>query len=141
MEVIDYAYLESILNKKNLKVTPQRLHILSLIKQFGHMDIDELYLQIKKNYPYMSLATIYKNISVMVENGILNEIKIAQQKTKYELLADFHAHFICTNCKKIKDLDIDISCILKGFDQASVQSVQLQIYGICNACQKKKNLI
>ncbi|AHF96556.1 MAG: Fur family transcriptional regulator [Desulfurella sp.] len=141
MEVIDYAYLESILNKKNLKVTPQRLHILSLIKQFGHMDIDELYLQIKKNYPYMSLATIYKNISVMVENGILNEIKIAQQKTKYELLADFHAHFICTNCKKIEDLDIDISCILKGFDQASVQSVQLQIYGICNACQKKKNLI
>ncbi|MGC9258385.1 Fur family transcriptional regulator, partial [Desulfurella sp.] len=139
MEVIDYAYLESILNKKNLKVTPQRLHILSLIKQFGHMDIDELYLQIKKNYPYMSLATIYKNISVMVENGILNEIKIAQQKTKYELLADFHAHFICTNCKKIEDLDIDISCILKGFDQASVQSVQLQIYGICNACQKKKN--
>ncbi|MGC8502908.1 Fur family transcriptional regulator [Desulfurella sp.] len=141
MEVINYAYLESILNKKNLKVTPQRLHILSLIKQFGHMDIDELYLQIKKNYPYMSLATIYKNISVMVENGILNEIKIAQQKTKYELLADFHAHFICTNCKKIEDLDIDISCILKGFDQASVQSVQLQIYGICNACQKKKNLI
>ncbi|MGB9744816.1 MAG: Fur family transcriptional regulator [Desulfurella sp.] len=141
MEVIDYAYLESILNKKNLKVTPQRLHILSFIKQFGHMDIDELYLQIKKNYPYMSLATIYKNISVMVENGILNEIKIAQQKTKYELLADFHAHFICTNCKKIEDLDIDISCILKGFDQASVQSVQLQIYGICNACQKKKNLI
>ncbi|SDC74784.1 Fur family transcriptional regulator, peroxide stress response regulator [Desulfurella multipotens] len=141
MEVIDYAYLESILNKKNLKVTPQRLHILSLIKQFGHMDIDELYLQIKKNYPYMSLATIYKNISVMVENGILNEIKIAQQKTKYELLADFHAHFICTNCKKIEDLDIDISCILKSFDQASVQSVQLQIYGTCNACQKKKNLI
>ncbi|WP_291490586.1 Fur family transcriptional regulator [Desulfurella sp.] len=138
MEVIDYAYLESILNKKNLKVTPQRLHILSLIRQFGHMDIDELYLQIKKNYPYMSLATIYKNISVMVENGILNEIKIAQQKTKYELLADFHAHFICTNCKKIEDLDIDISCILKDFDQANVQSVQLQIYGICKTCQKKR---
>lgn len=134
----DYEFLENMLAKKNLKVTPQRLQILALIGQFGHLDIDELYAKITKDYPYISLATIYKNISIMVENDILNEIKIAQEKTKYELSTNAHAHFICTNCKKIEDLDIDINCILESFDKGSVAYVNIQIYGTCNACQTKK---
>jgi Fe2+ or Zn2+ uptake regulation protein len=134
----NYEFLENILVKKNLKVTPQRLQILSLIREFGHLDIDELYAKITMGYPYISLATIYKNISTMVENGILNEIKIGGAKTKYELSTNSHAHFICTECKKIEDLDINVNCLLDSFDKGSAASVNVLIYGTCNACQEKK---
>jgi len=132
----NYGFLENILVKKNLKVTPQRLLILSLIRQYGHLDIDELYTKITIDYPFISLATIYKNISTMVENGILNEIKISGAKTKYELSTNSHAHFICTECKKIEDLDINVNCLLDNFGKGSATSVNVIIYGICSTCQK-----
>lgn len=134
----DYEFLENILVKKNLKVTPQRLEILFFIRQYGHLDIDELYAKITNNYPYISLATIYKNISIMVENGILNEIKIGGTKTKYELLTTSHAHFICIECKKMEDIHLNVDCILEGFKEGSVTSVNVLIYGTCNACHAKK---
>ncbi|MGE4546482.1 MAG: Fur family transcriptional regulator [Desulfurella sp.] len=134
---VSYEFLENILVKKNLKVTPQRLLILSLIRQFGHLDVDELYAKITVDYPYISLATIYKNISTMVENGILNEVKIGGAKTKYELSTNSHAHFICIQCKKIEDLDINVDCLLDNFNKGSVASVNVLIYGTCNACQSK----
>jgi len=133
----NYEYLKNILIEKKLKVTPQRLQILALVLKYGHISINELYENIKGQYPHISLATIYKNVSTMVECGILNEIKINQDHTKYELSKTTHAHFICLSCKRIEDIDLDTSPILKGFDKGLIQKVNIQVYGICKACERK----
>ncbi len=132
-----YGYLKNILIEKKLKVTPQRLQILALVHSYGHISINELYKNIVGQYPYISLATIYKNVSTMVDCGILNEIKINQHHTNYELATTAHAHFICTNCKRIEDIDLDISAVLKEFNKGLIQKVNIQIYGICKTCEKK----
>ncbi len=133
----NYEYLKNILIEKKLKVTPQRLQILALVQTYGHISINELYDNIVGQYPYISLATIYKNVSTMIECGILNEIKINQDYTKYELSKTTHAHFICLSCKRIEDIDLDTSPILKGFDKGLIQKVNIQVYGICKACERK----
>ncbi len=133
----NYEYLKNMLIEKKLKVTPQRLQILALVQTYGHISINELYDNIVGQYPYISLATIYKNVSTMIECGILNEIKINQDYTKYELSKTTHAHFICLSCKRIEDIDLDTSPILKGFDKGLIQKVNIQVYGICKACERK----
>lgn len=134
----DYAYFKEILSKKKLKITPQRLNILKLVKYFGHIDIDALYSEVSKDFPSISLATIYKNIALMVENGILNEVKIPQGKTKYELAIKTHAHFICTNCSYIEDIEIDNTCLLKSLENYTVNSANIQIFGLCKSCEQLK---
>lgn len=129
---------QNILSKKNLKITPQRLEILNLIHKAGHIDIDVLYKQIKRHFPSVSLATIYKNITVMVKNDIINEVKINQNKTKYELVTKPHAHLICTNCLTVEDINIDEKCLLENVKGFNIQFVNIQVYGLCQNCKIKK---
>ena len=70
---------ENLLREHGLKVTPQRLGILSLMQQSGHVSVDDLYAEIKKQFPSVSLATMYKNINTMMNSSIVIEIKIPKR--------------------------------------------------------------
>jgi len=52
----------SLLKENDLKATIQRTSILQSIDKAGHINIDDIYEDVKKQYPTLSLATIYKNI-------------------------------------------------------------------------------
>jgi Fur family peroxide stress response transcriptional regulator len=54
--------IKELLQKSKLKATPQRVAILKSIEKLGHASIEEIYEDIKENFPSISLATIYKNI-------------------------------------------------------------------------------
>ena len=115
------------LKAKNLKVTPQRIAILSEIEANGHMDVDELYERIKEFYPSISLATIYKNISALCDANILREIKAPNHKQKYELACDKHIHVACEKCGKFEDLKIDttkLGNIMTSINAAGNQSAK-----------------
>ncbi|MGD9595599.1 MAG: Fur family transcriptional regulator, partial [Wolinella sp.] len=76
---------EELLKENHLKVTPQRMAILQEIYKAGHINIEDIYENIKTLYPSMSLATIYKNLTSMQEANIVRELKVPNQKQKYEL--------------------------------------------------------
>ena len=126
--------LKSLLEESNLKITPQRLAILKELENKGHASIEEIYETIKEMFPSISLATIYKNINSLKEEGIISEICL-HQKPKYELQKDPHAHFICKNCGYVED--VPFSEILdKNIDDKYPNSQkELYIYGICSKCK------
>lgn len=97
-------YLE-ILKKNNLKATPQRISILKVLKKHEHPNIDELYEQIKKDYPAISLATVYKNLSTMIDGGLVIELSIPNNKSKYDIYEYEHIHLVCNNCLSVQDVD------------------------------------
>jgi Fur family ferric uptake transcriptional regulator/Fur family peroxide stress response transcriptional regulator len=78
-------YIE-ILKQNELKATFQRINILKIVEKNGHIDIDGIYEQIKQVLPTISLATVYKNIISMTQNGVLVEVPIIGKKSKYELI-------------------------------------------------------
>ncbi len=49
----------------NIKITPQRLAIVRLMESYGHISVREIFEKIKKNLPFLSLATRYKNINLV----------------------------------------------------------------------------
>ncbi len=134
----DYGVL---LKKYHLKATPQRIYMVNEIEKKGHINIDDLYESLKKSFPYISLATVYKNINAMVKNGFLSEVKIPKMKTKYELTKDEHAHLICIKCGRLEDIFIDTQSINNAIIQKSgysIEKILVQIEGICPKCQNNK---
>lgn len=108
--MINYTIL---LKEYDLKVTPQRVAIVEELYSNGHMNIDDLYKKLLEKFPSISLATIYKNINAMIEKVFLNEVKIPNAKSVYELVKDEHSHLVCSSCGKIEDVDLDISNLVK----------------------------
>jgi len=131
------SYIEQLQNK-NLKVTPQRLEIVDIITQQGHITIDNLYQSLQKKFPTLSLATVYKNINTMQEKEFVSEVKIPNQKNVYEIKKKKHSHIICTKCSNIIDINIDISDVIIKAKQASnyiVEDSSVVFSGICPKCQ------
>jgi len=96
----DYA---ALLKKSGLKATFQRMNILGVVEKYGHMSVEDIYAEVAKVHPSLSLATVYKNIILMMEKGVLVEVPIVGKKSKYELAKADHMHLICTECGEVED--------------------------------------
>ena len=134
----DYA---NLLKESGLKATFQRMNILGSIEKHGHMTIDDIYEKVIKTHPSLSLATVYKNIILMVEKGVLTEVPITGKKSKYELVKDDHIHLVCTECGEVEDrphnenADALFSSMTKN-ENFSLCKQQINLYGVCNHCQE-----
>ena len=138
--MIDYAVL---LKESGLKATFQRMNILEVIHTNGHMSVDDIYDEVIKVHSSLSLATIYKNIILMMENGVLVEVPIVGKKSKYELSKTDHMHLICTECGEVEDkscLDSTDKILYEVTSQEhfKLKKRQINLYGICEKCQMKE---
>jgi Fur family ferric uptake transcriptional regulator/Fur family peroxide stress response transcriptional regulator len=133
----DYA---SLLKESGLKATFQRMNMLECIEKYGHMSIDSIYDEVVKSHPSLSLATVYKNIILMVENGVLVEVPITGLKPKYELVKDDHIHLVCTECGEVEDkphnanADALFATMSKN-ENFTLSKQQINLYGVCSQCQ------
>lgn len=127
-----------LLKEYDLKVTPQRVAIVEELYKNGHMNIDELYKNLQSKFPSISLATIYKNVNAMVEKIFLNEVKLPDTKTVYELVKDSHSHLVCSSCGNIEDIHLDTSIIedsLSTMSKFKVENTEVVFSGTCQKCQ------
>ena len=134
----DYALL---LKKSGLKATFQRMNILENIDMYGHMSIDSIYAEVIKTHPSLSLATVYKNIILMVEKGVLVEVPITGQKSKYELSKEDHIHLVCTECGEVEDKPKDsvadaLFTSMTEQENFTLCKQQINLYGVCSHCQE-----
>ncbi|MDR2789946.1 MAG: transcriptional repressor [Campylobacteraceae bacterium] len=148
LENIEYdallASFKDILKRNGLKFTTQREVILkTLYSNNGHFTPDALYLIIKEKYPELNvgIATVYRTLNVLEESDIATSLSFGSQGKKFELgNKPHHDHIICKNCGTIVE-----------FEDKSIEKLQekiaknnnfkltghlMQLYGICNNCQK-----
>jgi Fur family peroxide stress response transcriptional regulator len=129
------------LKEYHLKATPQRIYMIEEIEKKGHIDIDTLYESLKNIFPYISLATVYKNINSMTNNGFLTEVKIPKLKTRYEISKENHAHLLCKKCGELMDIDINSKTITNKAERESgykIEKTLITFEGICPKCQKEE---
>ena len=128
----------SLLQNNDLKATIQRTSILKSIDQAGHINVDEIYEDVKELHPTLSLATIYKNIILMQENNVIVEVPMNGQKSKYELTKEEHMHLICQVCGAIEDREIrpeaKEALVVENF---KLNSSKINLYGVCQSCQER----
>ena len=128
----------SILREHNLKATPQRLEIINAIFIHGHINIDKLYLEVKNKFSSVSLATIYKNINAMIDNLLLEEVKLPNEKSVYEIIKHKHSHLLCNKCSNVLDIDIELDTIVSSISSKynfTIEQSDLVVSGICKNCK------
>ncbi|GHS86096.1 hypothetical protein FACS1894103_7500 [Campylobacterota bacterium] len=128
---------KSVLNARNLKATPQRLQLISLLEQRGHMTIEAIYQTLKTDAPMLSLSTVYNNLTALSRSQIVREVAFAGSAQVYELVKADHAHLICKHCGEVIDLECRYSAVkraLKLPQGVRLEQGDLIFNGVCAAC-------
>lgn len=118
--------------------TNQREIVYNSLELLGHANTECLIEYINNNFQNISLATIYRNLNILLEEGRVNKISIAGEEF-YEIDRIKHAHFRCNKCNEIYDISID--SLPKGFKnlpnlgEFEVLGCDCVFYGICQKCK------
>lgn len=134
--------IERIITKfheKGFKVTPQRLAICEyVLSSKDHPTTDMAYLEIKKKYPTISLATIYQTLHLLTNIGMLQELNFNDRISRYDPKTSPHINIICKNCGKVEDYETENieSFWCKIVDNLGFEPVgqRIDIYRYCNQC-------
>lgn len=119
----------------------QREAILSLLRtHFDHPTAEALYEELHKTHPNISLGTVYRNLSLLSEAGVITRLA-THEKDHFDGNTAPHAHFFCDGCGSIKDLDgsfvrepLDEDGQLTGYEP---RTVLVSIHGLCPECLNK----
>ena len=138
-------HLSEYLQNQGLKATSQRDKILDIFTRAGeHLSAEELYVRVKKAHPRIGYATVYRTLKLFAEAGLAQERRFDDGFTRYEHTAPeaHHDHLICTSCGTILEFENErIEALQEDVARKNhfkVQSHKLELYGLCNVCQRKK---
>jgi len=127
---------------KGLRNTSQREIILNAFLSAGkHITVDELFEKIREKNPEIGYATVHRNLRLMCDCGIADEIKIGQGKTRFEPKLDqkHHDHLICLKCGQFTEVNDEkiekLQDKLAEVNDFIPQRHKLEIYGICKKCR------
>jgi len=135
---------KKILKSSALKYTKQREMLLKILyNSNAHMTPEQLYLEMKSKFPELNIgiATVYRTLNLLEDNGMVTSINFGIQGKKFELaIKPHHDHIICKNCGKIVEFE-DGAIERKQVNIAKENGFVLtghimQLYGICAQCQK-----
>jgi Fur family transcriptional regulator, peroxide stress response regulator len=124
-----------------IAVTHQRQVLYEVMQGMkGHPSPEEIYAEVKQQVPSISLATVYKNIHLFVESGVLREVSLHHGSQRVEMNDHEHHHLVCSKCKAITDID---EKTLGGLPKRRkltggflVERYSVDVIGICAKCQK-----
>ncbi len=126
-----------------MRYSKQRELILETLKDFPiHPTAEQLYEKVKTEMPSISLGTVYRNLSLLVEQQEIRRFESpGEVSIRYDGRNDEHSHLVCNTCKKIYDVDIETFKILDetlsdltGF---KVEEHDIVLRGVCKECQTK----
>lgn len=133
------------LQSSNFRITPQRYAILEyLVEKHNHPTVDDIYRALESRFPNMSVATVYNNLKIFIEAGLVKEMVYGDASSRFDYTSTQHYHAICENCGKVVDVfypgleDVEVAAEkLTGFQ---IHEHRMELYGLCPECTAKRAL-
>ena len=123
--------IAEILRKHDLKATPQRIAVLKVLLNGGHYTGEQIYNEVKKKEPSISLSTVYNTLEVLERSGLVRSFEF-MGVTWFEARLEPHVNVICVDDpeKKIIDFDVNVEPIItaltsRGFNVKNVSLVAI----------------
>ena len=128
------------LKANGVRITPQRYAILAyLIESMSHPTADEIYKALEKQFPNLSVATVYNNLRLFKEAGLVRELTYGDNSSRFDANMSDHYHVICTSCGKIVDFAYppltEVELVAEKVTGFRVKSHRMEVYGLCRECQ------
>jgi Fur family transcriptional regulator, ferric uptake regulator len=143
-----------LLEAAGVRITPCRKIIIEILqKSPGHYDVKELYSEIQKRLPSVGLASVYRNLCVLGQSGIIEKISMSDDGAIFELSERHHPlghhhHLICEVCGKVIIYNDFVEKERSCADAAQQHLAEkyhfhitrhvLKFIGQCENCQKRK---
>ena len=118
----------------------QRERILEWLRGTdSHPTAAEIHRALAPHLPALSLATVYRNLEVLVAEGAIDEVPTAVGATRYDGNVEPHHHFNCDHCGRIVDVDLSVprglSTRLAGEYGLRSQRIRISFFGHCAECE------
>lgn len=131
------------LKQTGVRITPQRHAILEyLIQSMTHPTADDIYKSLESKFPNMSVATVYNNLRVFREVGLVKELTYGDASSRFDFVTTEHYHVICEKCGKIVDFHYpgldEVEHLASHVTGFKVSHHRMEIYGVCGTCEKKQ---
>ncbi len=121
----------------NLKVTPQRLAILDIMRQERiFLAPDEIHERLRQRCGRAGLPTIYRNLEELAHKGVLTKILHPNRQLYYYFCPNthHHHHFVCLDCRAVADIDHCSFAEMAHHVDGEVSSHIVQLLGRCRDC-------
>ncbi len=127
---------------KKLRITKQRRMILEEVKKSkSHPTADKIYDLVKKEIPDISMGTVYRNLDILSEEGLVRKLELAHLQRRYDGNMENHYHVLCTECGRVDDLTTrgvdDIEELLGVKSYYQITGHRLKFFGICPDCKNR----
>lgn len=138
---VDDFVFEEILNKKRLRVTPQRKALYrSLAGHDRPVSLKHLASSLSER---MDQVTVYRNIEVFENTGIINKVYTGW-KYRIELSEQFrphHHHLTCERCGKVTPIKLGekMESAIQSFGKRhgyKIKNHEVELHGLCKNCRK-----
>jgi len=142
--MFDQERVISELQKAGIRLTPQRRAILDYLTSTDiHPNAQQIFQEVQKTHPDISLATIYNTLNTLVRLGFLKMLEL-EQGNRYETNLGQHINLVCNICGKIQDMDggltINSEEVLQRFGFQVLDS-RMEYHGVCSACRDRQKRV
>ena len=104
-----------------------------------HPSAETVYAALKTEIPDLSLGTVYRNISLFKQQGLIVSLGSVKGVERYDGNIEPHVHFVCTGCGTVTDLHAlhvpeELNAAASKEANAAVDHCHLTFHGRCRAC-------
>jgi len=127
----------------NMRLTTQRQIILEeLGKVTSHPTANEVYDMVRKRLPRIGLGTVYRNLELMAESGIILKLEVGGTQKRFDATVENHYHIRCSSCGKVDDIEIPVQDQINSMAAEATDYIilghHIEFSGICKDCSEKK---
>ena len=113
-----------------------------LMTRTDHPTAETIYENLRKEYPKISLGTIYRNLSLLTDIGEIQTISTGVGPDRFDGNAKPHYHFICKHCGQVIDLKMQglehINLLAQHEFPGIIEGHSVFFYGSCEECMRQE---
>ena len=110
-----------------------------------HPTAEVVYQHVREDYPKISLGTVYRNLTLLVELGEVKKISTGDGTDHFDADTSAHSHYYCRCCHKVMDLEVtpSVEQILSASSAGlgTVETASLLFTGVCKDCVREQDSI
>ena len=126
-----------------LRMTKQRKLVYDvLLDERDHPTATEVYIRSKERMSSISLVTVYNCLETLSAAGLIKQVNVGRDASRFCPNLDPHAHFICAKCEKVLDIglksDEEVGSVWELPEGTRIDQMEVAMKGVYAECSEKK---